>query len=78
MVSPSLISLDRARKRSRAAANSSDCLSALAMCWLAGNPAVTTVIAGATTPEQIASNVAATGWVLSDDERSEVDRICGR
>lgn len=49
----------------------------LAMSWLATNPVVTTVIAGATTPEQVASNVAAAGWALTADERAEVDRICG-
>ncbi len=48
----------------------------LAMSWLAHNPRVTTVIAGATTPEQISSNVGAIGWVLSSDDRAEVDRIC--
>lgn len=48
----------------------------LAMSWLAGNERVTTVIAGATSPEQIASNVAAAGWDLTPDERAEVDRLC--
>lgn len=49
----------------------------LAMSWLAGNPRVTTVIAGATSVAQITANVAAAGWTLSSDERAEVDRICG-
>jgi len=49
----------------------------LAMSWLASNPLVTTVIAGATTTDQIKTNVSAASWTLSDDERAEVDRICG-
>jgi aryl-alcohol dehydrogenase-like predicted oxidoreductase len=49
----------------------------LAMSWLASNPVITTVIAGATTPEQVTANVGAVGWVLTADERAEVNRICG-
>jgi aryl-alcohol dehydrogenase-like predicted oxidoreductase len=45
----------------------------LALSWLATNPAVASVIAGATSPEQIRSNAAATGaWSLTDAERAEV------
>ena len=38
----------------------------LAFSWLLAHPAVASVIAGATKPEQIAANVAAAGWSLSD------------
>jgi aryl-alcohol dehydrogenase-like predicted oxidoreductase len=47
----------------------------LAFGWLLGNPAVASVIAGATRPEQLAANAKATGWVLSAAERAEVDSI---
>jgi aryl-alcohol dehydrogenase-like predicted oxidoreductase len=48
----------------------------LALSWLAARPAVSTVIAGATTPEQVYANVAATGaWDLSPEELTEVDRL---
>jgi aryl-alcohol dehydrogenase-like predicted oxidoreductase len=47
----------------------------LAMSWLASNPQVATVIAGATRPEQVNANVAAAGWRLSDAERAEVGRL---
>jgi aryl-alcohol dehydrogenase-like predicted oxidoreductase len=47
----------------------------LAMSWLTVNPAVATVIAGATRPEQVRSNVAAAGWALTAGERAEVDRL---
>ena len=47
----------------------------LAHSWLASQPAVASVIAGATTPEQVRANVAAVNWTLSADEMGEVDTI---
>jgi aryl-alcohol dehydrogenase-like predicted oxidoreductase len=47
----------------------------LAMSWLAGNPLVSSVISGATRPEQVEQNVAAIGWTLTPEERAEVDRM---
>jgi aryl-alcohol dehydrogenase-like predicted oxidoreductase len=48
---------------------------AVALGWLAAQPEVTSVIAGATSPEQVAANVAATAWTPSDDDLAEIDRI---
>ena len=51
----------------------------LALCWLATRPVVSSVIAGATKPEQVKSNVASTlAWRLSDEEMAEVDTILGK
>ena len=48
----------------------------LALSWLAGSPTVGSVIAGATSPEQVRQNAAATGaWKLTDAERAEVDAL---
>jgi aryl-alcohol dehydrogenase-like predicted oxidoreductase len=48
----------------------------LAMSWLAGRPEVASVIAGATSPEQMRSNAAATvAWQLTPEERAEVDDL---
>jgi aryl-alcohol dehydrogenase-like predicted oxidoreductase len=47
----------------------------LAMSWLVSNPLVATVIAGATKPEQVAANVALSGWVLTPDDRAQVNAI---
>src|SRR5690606_36606846 len=47
----------------------------LAFSWLLSSPAVASVIAGASKPEQIRSNAAATGWRLSPDELGEIDKI---
>ncbi|MEX5219935.1 MAG: aldo/keto reductase [Nitrospira sp.] len=47
----------------------------LAMSWLASRPTVASVIAGATSPEQVKTNAAATGWRLSEAELAELDEI---
>ncbi|HKI96180.1 MAG TPA: aldo/keto reductase, partial [Gemmatimonadales bacterium] len=47
----------------------------LAFSWLASRPAVASVIAGATKPEQIRANVAAAGWALTASDLAEIDRI---
>jgi aryl-alcohol dehydrogenase-like predicted oxidoreductase len=36
---------------------------------------VSSIIAGATKPEQLDANVNAVGWKLSQDELAELDRI---
>jgi aryl-alcohol dehydrogenase-like predicted oxidoreductase len=47
----------------------------LAFAWLLAEPVVATVIAGASSPEQIAQNAAAAEWALSTEDRAEVDAI---
>ena len=47
----------------------------LAFSWLLARPAVASVIAGASTSEQIAQTVAATSWALSAEELAEIDAI---
>jgi aryl-alcohol dehydrogenase-like predicted oxidoreductase len=47
----------------------------LAFCWLLSKPVVSSVIAGATRPEQLDVNVASAGWVLSTEELAEIDKI---
>ena len=47
----------------------------LAIAWLAAQSPVSSVIAGATKPEQVEQNVRAAEWVLSADELAEVDRV---
>ena len=47
----------------------------LAISWLLHRPGVASVIAGATTPEQVAQNVNAAGWGLSREEMDEIDRL---
>jgi len=47
----------------------------LAVSWLASRPIVSSVIAGATTPEQVEMNCAAVAWNLAPEELEEIDRI---
>jgi aryl-alcohol dehydrogenase-like predicted oxidoreductase len=47
----------------------------LAMSWLAGQPGVASVIAGATSPEQVAANAASIEWELTDGDRLAVDEL---
>jgi aryl-alcohol dehydrogenase-like predicted oxidoreductase len=47
----------------------------LAMSWLASRPYLASIIAGATTPEQVEQNVAAVDWVLSAADLAEIDRM---
>ena len=47
----------------------------LAFSWLAAQPCVSSVIAGATTPEQVRANAAAMNWTLSTEELTEIDAL---
>jgi aryl-alcohol dehydrogenase-like predicted oxidoreductase len=47
----------------------------LAFSWLLSDGAVASVIAGATSPEQVGQNIHAANWTLSADELAEIDRI---
>ena len=50
----------------------------LAFSWLLARPSVSSVIAGATKPEQVEQNVTAAAWALTPDEVAEVDRITAK
>jgi len=47
----------------------------LSFSWLASRPVVSSVIAGAMTPEQIEANISAASWALSETDLQEIDRI---
>jgi aryl-alcohol dehydrogenase-like predicted oxidoreductase len=47
----------------------------LAFSWLASRPQVSSVIAGATSVEQVEQNVQAINWKLSAEELAEIDRL---
>ncbi|HEX4304326.1 MAG TPA: aldo/keto reductase [Rhizomicrobium sp.] len=50
----------------------------LAFAWLLARPYLSSVIAGATRPEQVAQNAHAASWKLTPAEVSEVDRITAK
>ena len=66
---------DKLDALSKFAAENGHTLLELAFSWLASLPQMASVIAGATKPEQVASNINAANWQLSEDELAEVDRL---
>ena len=47
----------------------------LAFSWLLSRPQIASVIAGATSPEQVRSNAAAVNWPVTQEELAEIDRL---
>ena len=47
----------------------------LAFSWMAARPTVSSVIAGATKPEQVEQNVRAADWELTPEDLAEIDRL---
>ncbi len=47
----------------------------LAFSWLLSHQQIPSVIAGATTPEQVSANAATVGWKLSDEELDEIKEL---
>lgn len=47
----------------------------LAFAWLLGQPVVSSVIAGATSPEQVRANAATADWRLTPEEVAEVTKL---
>lgn len=66
---------EKVEKLEAFAADCGHSLLELAFGWLASNPRTASVIAGATSPEQIKANAAAVDWQLSAEELAEVDQI---
>jgi aryl-alcohol dehydrogenase-like predicted oxidoreductase len=54
------------------AADHGHTITELAIGWLLAQPSVTSVIAGATKPEQITANVASAAWTLTATQAAEV------
>ena len=50
----------------------------LAFSWLLAHPYLSSVIAGATRPEQIEQNVKAASWQLSAADEAEVNRLAAK
>jgi aryl-alcohol dehydrogenase-like predicted oxidoreductase len=50
-------------------------MSQVALNWVAGRPAVDSVVLGARTVDQLRDNLGAAGWSLSDGERARLDEV---
>ncbi len=64
-------SFDRLDRLTAFAADRGHTLLDLAFAWLLGQPVVSSVIAGATRPEQVRSNIAAAAWRMTPEEVAE-------
>ncbi len=63
---------DKVEKLEAWAAERGHTILELAFAWLLGHEVVSSVIAGATTPEQVKTNAAAAAWALTPEEVKEV------
>lgn len=50
----------------------------LAIAWLTANPAVGSVITGVSNPQQVAMNAKGADWVLTPEEKAQIDKIAPR
>ncbi len=69
---------DKVEKLGAFAEQQGHSLLTLATSWLASKPYISSVISGATSPEQVKSNAASAAWQLTADEMAEVDQITKR
>jgi len=64
-----------AEKLEQYAASRGHALLELAMSWLAAQPSVSSVIAGAKTPEQVKANAASADWKIGTQELRQIDQV---
>lgn len=67
--------VDRAERLAAFAASRGHSLLELAVGWLLAFPAVASVIAGATSEDQVRANVAAAAWELTSEDVAAVSRL---
>ena len=66
---------DKVEKLSAFANERDHTVGELAIAWLLSQPAVCSVIAGASKPEQVIQNVAASDWTLTPEDLQAIDEI---
>ncbi len=69
--------LDKVSKLSAIAAELGIPMSVLAMAWILQHGQISSVIAGATKPEQLKTNLQASGFVIPADAMAEIEKILG-
>lgn len=67
--------LDKVEKLVQFAESCGHTILELAVSWLLMRPVISSVIAGATKPEQIAANVGAAGWQMTPEDLAQIDAI---
>ncbi len=69
--------LDKVEKLTKIADDLGIKVSVLALAWILRKEIVSSVIIGATTPEQLISNINASGFEIPQDALTEIDKILG-
>jgi aryl-alcohol dehydrogenase-like predicted oxidoreductase len=67
--------MDQVEKLTSWAAERDHTILDLAMSWLVTNRQIASVICGATSPDQVRSNVEASRWALTDADRGDIERV---
>ena len=67
---------DRLDKLRVFAAECKHTVTEVAIAWLLSHQWISSIIAGATTTQQVSQNVAAANWKLTPEEVSEIEKIC--
>lgn len=69
--------LDKVEQLSKIAADLGTNMSVLALVWILRKECISSVITGATKPEQLENNIKASGMVIPDDCLTKIDEILG-
>lgn len=69
--------LDKVEKLEKIAGELGTNLSVLALAWILRKDIISSVITGASRPEQLQNNIAASGFVIPEDALAEIEKILG-
>ena len=69
--------LDRVEKMSKIAEELGTNMSVLALAWILRKQVISSVITGASKPQQLENNIAASGFEIPQDALKEIDKILG-
>lgn len=69
--------LDKVEKLSKLARELNTNLSVLALAWILRKDIISSVITGASKPEQLKNNIAASGFEIPEDALQEIEKILG-
>ncbi|MFV0341964.1 MAG: aldo/keto reductase family protein [Anaerocolumna sp.] len=67
--------LDKVEKLSKIAKDLGTNMSVLALAWILRKPIISSVITGATKPEQLLNNIAASGFHIPQEAMTDIDKI---
>lgn len=69
--------LDKVEKMEKIAGELGTNMSVLALAWILRKPCISSVITGASRPEQLAGNLAASGFEIPEDALCQIEEILG-